>query len=97
MLFGLRKNKINPYFAKGNPHTEAWATGIINTKLYNFAVFQDDLHGWQGSLRADSTSPAPKFWIADPDTARKLFNLKCWDKTVIKTIYKISFILKAVT
>lgn len=30
MLFGLRKVKGNPYFAKGNPHTEAWASGVMN-------------------------------------------------------------------
>lgn len=36
MLFGLRTDKGNPYFAKGNPNTEAWPSGVINTKLYIF-------------------------------------------------------------
>jgi len=36
MPFGLRKGKCNPYFAKGNPHTETWASGVINTKPCKF-------------------------------------------------------------
>lgn len=36
MLFGLRKDKGCPYFVKGNPHTEVWASGVTNAKLYKF-------------------------------------------------------------
>lgn len=37
-----------------------------------------------------TTSPAPKFWIPDLNTARKLNHLNCSDTAIIKSIYKAS-------
>jgi len=36
MLFGLGKDKVNPYFTKGNLQSEAQATGAINTMHYDY-------------------------------------------------------------
>lgn len=60
MLFGLRKEKSNAHFAKGNAHTEAWTTGIIHNKLYKFF----SLSGWLPWLTRKSEGwqhfPGPK-------------------------------------
>lgn len=81
-------DKSNPYFAKGNPNTEAWVSGVINTKLYIFSLSRLPPQLTKESVRADSASPATKLWIPGLDIARKSNNLNCSYKTTIKSIYK---------